>query len=76
MPRSEPIRLREAETTRPLREADVIDAQFKIVGRKRRVFGIAARAMAWVFWAAVIGFLIPPAWIFFETVGEYFASGN
>ena len=76
MARSEPIRLREAETTRPLRESDVIDAQFKIVGRKRRVFGIATKAMVAVFWAAVIGFLIPPAWIFFETIGEYFANGN
>jgi len=73
MARSEPIRLREAETTRPLREADVIEAQYRIVGRKRRVVGLAVKAMMAVFWAALIGFLIPPAWIFFETIGEYFA---
>jgi hypothetical protein len=74
MPRSESIRLREAEAPQPLHEAKVIDAQFRIIGRKRRALGVAWKAMIAVFWAAVIGFLIPPAWIFFETIGAYFAA--
>jgi hypothetical protein len=74
MARSEPIRLREA-AAKPLREGDVIDAQFRVIGRKRRMVGIAWKAMLAVFWAAMIGFLVPPAWIFFETIGAYFAGG-
>lgn len=74
MARSEPIRLRESASAAPLNESRVIDARFKVVGRKRRALGIAWRACVAVFWAAVIGFLIPPAWVFFETVGGYFAG--
>ena len=73
MPRSEPLRLREAEA-KPLHDAAVIDAQFRVVGHKRRLLGLAWKAVIAVFWAAVIGFLIPPAWIFFENIGALFAG--
>jgi hypothetical protein len=75
MPRSEPIRLREAAAPKPLHQADVIDARFRVIGRKRRALALVWKAVIAVFWAAVIGFLIPPAWIFFETIGAYF-GGN
>ena len=75
MPRSQTIRLREAAPTRAMHEAKVIDAQFKVIGRKRRVLSLAWRAVIAVLWAAAIGFLIPPAWIFFESIGAQFASG-
>jgi len=74
MARSEPIRLREADAPKPLHDADVIDAQFRVVGSKRRALGLVWKALIAVFWAAVIGFLIPPAWIFFETIGAYFGG--
>jgi hypothetical protein len=74
MARPEPIPLREAGPPQPLRERKVIDAEFRIVGRKRGWLGAAWRACVAVFWAAAIGFLIPPAWVFFETIGAYFAE--
>lgn len=74
MPRSEPIRLREADAHKRLRESDVIDAQFRLVGRKRRALGAAWKALLAVFFAALIGFTIPPAWTFFATIGAYFAG--
>lgn len=74
MPRSESTRLREA-ARQPLRDGAVIDAEFRVVGRKRRVLNAIWKALIAVFWAAVIGFLIPPAWIFFESIGAQFASG-
>ncbi len=74
MPRAKPVRLRQADAHKPLPEGNVIDAQFHVVGRGRGVLGSAWKALVVVFWAAVIGFLIPPAWIFFETIGAYFAG--
>jgi len=74
MARSNTIRLREAAPETTLHDAKVIDAEFRVVGRKRRALGLAWKAVIAVFWAAVIGFLIPPAWIFFETIGAYFAA--
>lgn len=74
MPRSEPIRLREAEAPRPLHEGKVIDAQFRVVGRKR-LSGFVAILVA-LFWAAVIGFVIPQAWLFFESLGRVFAANG
>jgi len=75
MSRPHPTRLREVDPA-PLRDAKVIDANFKIVGRKSRATQIFWRALVMIFWAALIGFLIPPAWIFFESIGEYFAAAN
>jgi hypothetical protein len=33
-------------------------------------------ALVTVFWAAVIGFLIPPTWVLIETIGSYFAPSG
>lgn len=74
MAQPRPTRLREVETAPPLEAAKVIDARYKVVGRKRRALKMLWRALVAVFWAAVIGFLIPPAWIFLESVGRYFAQ--
>ena len=72
MPRTQSIRLREAAPTRLLHEAKVIDAEFQLVDRKRRAPG-----MTWLIaalWAALIGLLIPPVWIFFEGIGALFVG--
>jgi len=66
-------RLREIDAP-PLEGGKVIDAQYKVVGRKTRALRIFWGALVAIFWAALIGFLIPPAWIFFEGIGELFAS--
>ena len=55
--------------------APVIDAQYQIVGGKPR--GILRRiktALMALFWAALIGFLIPPAWVVFQEVGAMLAA--
>ena len=58
-----PTRLRETPNAAPL-GAQVIDAQFEVVGGKRRgVLGAIWTACVAVFWAALIGLLIPPAWM-------------
>lgn len=69
MPR--PVPLREVRDAPPPPSAQIIDARFKVVGRKRRVLGMIWRALVAVFWAAVIGFLIPPAWMFLQYVGSF-----
>jgi hypothetical protein len=74
MSRSQPVRLREAPGG-PAPDARVIDAKFTEVGRKRRgVLGRVWIALVALFWAAVIGFLIPPAWIVMQEIGAYFAG--
>lgn len=73
MPRPDPIRLREAEASRPLHEAKVIDAEFRVVDRAPRALRMIWRALLAVFLAALIGFLIPPAWILLEDLGAYLA---
>jgi len=73
MAQPHPTRLREVEPA-PLDDAKVIDAQFRVVGRKTRAARIVWGALIAVFWAALIGFLIPPAWMFFENLGGFFAS--
>lgn len=75
MAQPQPTRLREVDPA-PVDDAKVIDAQFRVVGRKTRAIRIMWGALVAVFWAALIGFLIPPAWIFFEGIGEYFAAAN
>jgi hypothetical protein len=58
-----PIRLRETPNAAPAGRR-VIDASCEIVGRKRRGFlGTLWTACVALFWAAVIGFIIPPAWV-------------
>ncbi|MBC7768983.1 MAG: hypothetical protein H7124_09360 [Phycisphaerales bacterium] len=73
MAQRRPTPLQEVEAA-PVDDAKVIDAQFKIVSArtgKRRIFWSALIA---IFWAALVGFLIPPAWIVFQSIGEYFAA--
>ncbi|MBY0564971.1 MAG: hypothetical protein K2P58_12395 [Hyphomonadaceae bacterium] len=62
-----PIRLRENARTGPA--GPVIDADYAVVGRKRGIVRTLVRALLWVLVAALIGFLVPPLWIFIETIG-------
>jgi hypothetical protein len=62
--------LREVDNA-PLKEAQVIDARFKIVGRKRRVLRAVWRGLLAVGAAALAGFLIPPAWMLIQTLAGY-----
>lgn len=67
MPRHNIIRLREAPQAAPA-DAPVIDARFKVVGRRRalvRRIGVWLLAVAL---AAAIGFLIPPLWVLIEEI--------
>ena len=60
-----PILLRETPNAAPA-NARIIDARFEIVARRRGLFGRIWIMCVAVFWAAVIGFLIPPAWLIAE----------
>ena len=78
MPREHTIRLRESAHA-PAREAKVIDAQYSVVRgpkKKRGFWGRMGVALVAAFWAAVIGFAIPQAWIFAENVGAFFAANG
>jgi len=67
-------RLREAPDAAPP-GATVIDAAYKEVGPKRGGFlHNIWKALIALFWAAVIGFLIPPMWIAFESVRDMLAN--
>jgi hypothetical protein len=72
MGRHEPIRLREThEALAP--SAEIIDVMFTEVGRKRRtIWGRIKTGLHALLWAATIGFLIPPAWVLIQTIGELF----
>jgi hypothetical protein len=59
---SRPIRLREMPNAAPTGRR-VIDASYEIVRGKRGVLGAIWIACLALFWAALIGFLIPPAWV-------------
>ncbi len=73
MPKQQPVRLREAPG-RPDPGAQVIDVAYVEVNKKRRgIFGRIWLALVAVFWAAVIGFLIPPAWMMIQEIGAMFA---
>jgi hypothetical protein len=74
MARPNTIRLREAKGAVRAPNEAVIDADFKEVGLKRRtIVGRLWIAVVTVFWAAVIGFLIPPAWVVMQELGAMFA---
>jgi hypothetical protein len=53
-------------------DGEIIDARFKIVGRKRRFLSLVWRGLVTIFWAALIGFMIPPAWLAFEYARDFF----
>jgi hypothetical protein len=59
------ILLRETPNAAPT-GARVIDTSFEIVGRRRGFFGHVWAARVAIFWAAVVGLLIPPAWLIVE----------
>ena len=60
-----PILLRETPNAAPA-NARIIDATFEIVGRKRGLLGNTWITCVAAFWAALIGFLIPPVWVIAE----------
>jgi hypothetical protein len=72
MSRPRTTRLRESATRAP-NGAKVIDAQFDVIGR-RTIWDRIGLALAAVFWAAVIGFVIPQLWILSQSDGAFFAG--
>ncbi len=60
-----PILLRETPNAAPA-NARIIDVNFEIVDRKRSILGNIWITCIAIFWATVIGFLIPPAWLIVE----------
>lgn len=68
MPR--PIPLREAPGAAPP-GAPVIDAEFRVVRRRRGVLGALRRALAALLWAALIGFLVPPLWMLMQRISTW-----
>jgi hypothetical protein len=72
-----------AQRTTPLREVKnapprpmrVIDAKFTEVRGERRTFwGRLKLAAITLFWAAVIGFAIPPAWVLVQRMSAAFGG--
>ena len=58
-----PTRLRETPDAAP-EGAHIIDARYELVSGKQRGFlGTLWLASVALFWATLIGFLIPPAWV-------------
>jgi hypothetical protein len=75
MARPHPTRLRETPG-QPAPDARVIDAKYEEVGAKRRgLFGRLWVACVAVFWAVVIGLLIPPAIVVIQEIGAMFQPG-
>jgi hypothetical protein len=73
MARPHTIRLRETRTH--ANDARVIDAKFtEVRGKRRTVWGRIKLAAIAVFWAALIGFLIPPAWVLAQRVSAMLAQ--
>ena len=71
MARPQTVRLNES-TVAGGRPVKVIDAEFRVVGRQRWLERLWVAIIA-VFWAAVLGFLFPYAWMFAENIGAFFA---
>ncbi|HET9229712.1 MAG TPA: hypothetical protein VFO00_00380 [Vitreimonas sp.] len=70
MGRHETIRLREIERTLPP-DAHVLDVKFSEVrGERRTLWGRTKTVLQALVWAAAIGFLIPPAWVLLQVIGE------
>ena len=61
-PEPRPILLRETPHAAPA-GAPVIDARFKVIGRKGGAFRRVRKALLALVIAATIGFLIPPLWM-------------
>jgi hypothetical protein len=70
MGRHDIIRLHEAKGLPPT-EARVIDVQFSEVrGARRTLWGRVTAGLQALLWAAAIGFLIPPAWVLIQLIGD------
>ncbi len=70
MPREPVTPLRETHGA-VSRDAEIIDAKFTEVGGKHARFWRRVRtAIVALFWAAVIGFLIPPVWMLVQRLQE------
>jgi hypothetical protein len=70
MGRHEPITLRETGTVYT-RDVRIIDAKFtEIRGPRRTLWGRVKVALQALLWAAAIGFLIPPAWVLIQVIGQ------
>lgn len=69
MPREPVTRLREARGPTPA-DASVIEAKFTEVGGKAGFWRRVRTAVIALFWAAVIGFLIPPVWMLVQRFNE------
>lgn len=71
---TKPLRLKETPDAAPI-GAKVIDARYTEIAPKRRGWlGRVWSALVALFWAAVLGFLVPPAWIAFQRIGEMFSN--
>ena len=72
MGRHEPTRLRETRAT-IAPNAKVLDVTFSEVGRGRRtIWGGVKAGLQTLLWAATIGFLVPPAWVLIQRIGDLF----
>lgn len=72
MGRHEPLRLRETSEVFPP-GAPVLDVEFTEVGAKPRTLWDRIKAgLQALLWAATIGFLIPPAWVLLQRIGDMF----
>lgn len=69
MARPRPTRLRESNAPPPA-SARVIDAQFKVVkGKGRSRLAVIGQWLLAFAAAALIGFLVPPAWVLVQELG-------
>ena len=60
----------------PARGDRVIDAKFtEVRGERRTLWGKLKLAVTAIFWAIVIGFLIPPGWVLVQRMSEAFGGG-
>lgn len=72
MSQTQITRLRESRA--PIRQgAEIIDAQYEIIG-KRTVWRRISVALTAVFWAAAIGFAVPQIWNFATQIDAFFAQ--
>lgn len=74
MPAPRTIRLQERDGPPPA-AAKIVDAQYRVVRSKKQamVQRLGATLLA-LFWAAVLGFAVPQAWLFFQNVGAFYVA--
>jgi len=60
----------------PLHGDRVIDVKFtEVRGERRTLWGKFKLALTALFWAVVIGFLIPPVWMLVQRMSVAFGAG-